>query len=506
MTQTLSWRHAKCQARGHRRHRLTSHLSSAFFVSATVWSLSFAPHANAAILQAGSGKAYNSPCSAIAAARSGDVIEVDSGGRWIDDFCTISTPDLTLRSVGAGRAKVSASGTLELGPHQAIWAINAPGVTIEGFELYGARASKAIRVLPGFGVVIRNSFLHDNDVGVEVADGTSAEVLIERSEFSSNGNTIDIGHVARFTMRASYLHNGEGGALVLTRAAENYLLSNRITQEKGASPREIDVPGGGRTYLIGNLVQHGANSQDAVMVAYGRNGPQNPSNELYLVNNTLVNEQTEGSFVRLNSRVAPFAVIRNNIFCGNGTVDAAGASIANNFAGDPDFVDREGFDYRLRPTSPAINTGGDPGVGAGYPLTPVEQYLHPMGEEVRISNSVIDIGAYEYGGGTGKWDAAGQPVLALKPQQPAAAPRTPLAGDGGTLSLASGTVVAGSSLTLNLSLTSVGPQPSGLQWTLTYPAGDVLSVQVAAGAAATAASKSVSCGTAAGSTTCICSA
>ncbi len=473
--------------------------------------LFIAPHAHAAVLLAGPGKPFPSPCSAVAAARPGDIIEVDSSGAWVDDFCTISTSGLTLRSAGTGRARVTASGAVALGPHQAIWAIEAPGVTLEGFEISGATSGKpphraaGIRVLPGVGVTIRDSVLHDNDVGLWVAGGPPAEVVIERSEFSANGRiapAIDIGPVARFTMTATYAHHGREGALVSTRAEENHLLYNRITRENGTGASEIDLKDAGRTYLIGNLLQHQAESRGAAMVAYGRERTvPGPSSELYVVNNTFVNEGAAAAFLQVAA--ARSVRITNNIFFGNGTVDAPGAVMAQNFAGDPEFVDKEGFDYRLRPGSPAINAGTDPGIGSGYPLTPLRHYLHPMAEEGRVSQSVIDIGAYEYGGSTGRWEPSPLAPVRAKPQEPTAAPRAPLAGDGVTLALASGTVVAGGSVVLNLSLTSVGPQPSGLQWTFTYPAGDVTSMQVAAGAAATAALKTVSCGTAAGSMTCI---
>jgi len=73
-----------------------------------------------------------------------------------------------------------------------------------------------------------------------------------------------------------------------------------------------------------------------------------------------------------------------------------------------------------------------------------------------------------------------------------------------SLSLPAGSTTPGGSLTLNLALAnSGGSQPTGVQWTLNYPAADISSVSVAAGSAATAASKTVSCNSASGSTICI---
>jgi len=72
------------------------------------------------------------------------------------------------------------------------------------------------------------------------------------------------------------------------------------------------------------------------------------------------------------------------------------------------------------------------------------------------------------------------------------------------LSLGSASAIRGKSVSLNLSLaTSGGAQPTALQWTMAYPASAVSSVSVTGGAAATAASKNVTCSSGTGKTICI---
>jgi uncharacterized protein (TIGR03437 family) len=72
------------------------------------------------------------------------------------------------------------------------------------------------------------------------------------------------------------------------------------------------------------------------------------------------------------------------------------------------------------------------------------------------------------------------------------------------LSLGSAIASPGRSVSLKLSLkTSGGAQPNALQWTMAYPASAVSTVNVTPGAAATAASKSVTCSSSAGRTICI---
>ena len=72
------------------------------------------------------------------------------------------------------------------------------------------------------------------------------------------------------------------------------------------------------------------------------------------------------------------------------------------------------------------------------------------------------------------------------------------------LSLSSGSVVAGQTISLDLSLTApASGGPAGIEWTYSYPATTFSSFTVVAGPAAVAAGKSVSCGGGSGTYTCI---
>src|ERR1035438_7848890 len=64
------------------------------------------------------------------------------------------------------------------------------------------------------------------------------------------------------------------------------------------------------------------------------------------------------------------------------------------------------------------------------------------------------------------------------------------------------TLAPGAPPTVNLTSPS-GSQPSTLQWTLTYPASQVVSISASAGAAAANASKTLSCSSAAGAYSCV---
>jgi Right handed beta helix region len=388
--------------------RTSSSVAPLLVAALSLWA---APAAHAATRTVGPGKTYAQPCAAIAAAQDGDVIEIDAGGNYAGDVCAVTRNNLTLRGVG-GRAHIDAAGKAYGG--KGTWVISGANTTVENIELSGAKVpdlnGAGIRQ-EGAGLTVRNCFFHDNEDGI--LSGGNGEILIEGSEFARNGagdgysHNMYIGHEKKFTLRWSYSHHSKIGHLVKSRAEENYILYNRLMDEAdGTSSYTINLPNGGTSFLIGNLIQQGPSTDNAAIVAYAEEGATNAKADLYVVNNTFVNDRGSGTFLQIAAASAP-VVVRNNIFLGGGTViNQASAVMAANFqTGDPMLVDRAGFDYHLKAGSPCINAGMDPGVAGAMALMPQFQYVHPVQREARVSVGVIDIGAYELGGGAPAPDA-----------------------------------------------------------------------------------------------------
>jgi MYXO-CTERM domain-containing protein len=385
--------------------------------------------ASAATLQVGPGKPYAKPCDAIAAAQAGDTIEVDAAGNYDGDTCSWSTDNLTVRGVD-GLARIDDAG-VGVADGKGIFTIYAPNATVENFELSGAAVGDAngagIRH-QGLNLTVRGCYFHDNQDGIlgsplangQPADG-QGEVLIERSEFAHNGagdgqsHNMYLNHYARFTLQYSYSHASDLGHLVKSRALESHILYNRLSDDDSTNVSyEINLPNGGKAYVIGNLIEQGADpngEENGGIVDFGSEGPVSGS-ELFVVNNTFLNNRANGgTFVQVNAAVTIDSLLRNDVFSGPGTVcSQATAVLDHNFTssdGDPLLVDPANVDFHLQSGSPCVDQGIDPGVGDGQSLAPLFQYVHPASTEGRVTVGVIDIGAYELGGGVGGGGATG---------------------------------------------------------------------------------------------------
>lgn len=373
----------------------------------------FCPVAEANTLQVGPGRQYATPCAAIAVAAVGDEIDIATSGNYTGDVCQWSTDGLTLIGVGGGRAVINAGGKNSQG--KAIWVISGNNTTVQNIEFTGAAVpdmnGAGIRA-EGSNLTIRNCYFHDNQEGI-LTDGGNSTILIEFSEFYHNGagdgfsHNLYIGNITKFIFRYNYSHGTVIGHLLKSRAAENDIYYNRLTDEAtGTASYEIDLPNGGLSYVVGNLIEKGPQGQNNALVSYQEEGAAsgNPDHELFVVNNTMVSDYgSQATFVVVDSSVTVPAVIENNIFQGTGTLTTQASAIkTTNFSGNALLASPTTYDYHLQAGSPAIDKGTTPGQGAGASLTPVWQYVHPLCAEGRVvAPSAIDIGAYEFNGGTG---------------------------------------------------------------------------------------------------------
>jgi Right handed beta helix region len=362
--------------------------------------VSIAPHAaSARVLKVGPGQRYETPCRAIALARSGDRIEIDARGnrRYRGDVCAWSTNHLTIVGVH-GRAHIDAAGANSEG--KATWVIAGEDTKIENVEFSGARVpdqnGAGIRQ-EGANLTLEHCYFHDNQEGILAGDNPASSIVIDGSVFKRNGfgtgfsHNIYINHVRSFTLRDSYSTDAFVGHLVKSRALRNYILYDRLTGERGDDSYELDLPNGGLSYVIGTVLQQGPATQNSNMLAYGEEGSLNPRSRLYVVNDTFVNNLGRGDAVFVAPAVAQKIVAENNLVFGSPVfVSQAGARLEHNcITARPGFLDPARYDYRLRPSSPCRRAGRRVGIGDGYPLTPRLQYVHVAAQVKRLDGGTI---------------------------------------------------------------------------------------------------------------------
>lgn len=382
------------------------HRTTQTLVLATSLSLLLIFSAQAASLQVGPNRALKRPSDAAKIAKDGDTVIIDAG-EYFEDVTIWRQNRLTLHGTG-GTAHLKTNG--KTAERKAIWVVKGNDVVVENLEFSGARApdrnGAGIR-FEGANLTIRNSHFHDNEMGLLTGANPFSTILIEGSEFNDNtvdyrrygklGHNIYIGAIRRFILRNSYIHDANIGHDVKSRARENFILYNRISDERNASSYLVDLPDGGTSYLIGNLLRQSPHSENGILLSFAAEHHQTDTRQtLYVVNNTFVNDRRGGSFVN-NHGIRP-AILINNLLVGNATrLQGSIKQKSNLVVSDGGFKDRERFDYRLGRASVAIDRGVDPGVDAGgVSLRPKYQYRHPRLLEKRPQHGAIDVGAYEF--------------------------------------------------------------------------------------------------------------
>jgi len=363
-------------------------------------------HSDGVVLRVGPERALPRPSDAAKVARDGDIVEIDAS-TYEGDAAVWTQDRLTLRGVG-GRAHLRANGAHA--EAKAIWVIKGANTTIENIEFSGAavqhRNGAGIRQ-EGPGLTVRDCNFHGNENGILTGSNPESDILIERTEFWRNGHgdgyshNIYIGAVRSFTLRGSYVHRAVVGHNVKSRALRNHIEYNRIMDyEDGRASYNIDLPNGGLSYVIGNVLHQGPATENDALIAYGAEGLRGSGDELYVINNTLVNDRSGGGrFIFVKGNATAVRIV-NNLFLGPGELLSGVGEMRNNMRVNTEsFVAPESFDYRLTQRSPAINAGIDPGHASSVPLIPVAEYVHQSRNLIRRhSGKALDLGALGYRG------------------------------------------------------------------------------------------------------------
>jgi len=341
--------------------------------------------AAAETIRVGPQRAVKTIAAAAAVAPSGGVVEIDAGV-YEADVAVWTQDRLTIRAVG-GRVRLVADGASAEG--KAIWVMRGGQMEVEGFDFSGARVKDrngaGIRLEAGK-LVVRNCSFNHNENGILTSNDPKIELDVANSEFGHNGHgdgfshNLYVGAIARLSVTGSYFHHAKGGHLLKSRAAVNDIRYNRLADGAGGrASYELEFANGGVAYVVGNIIEQGAQTENPHLVSYGIEGYRWPRNALYLVNNTLVDGLAQGGVLL---RVAPgnaTVTAVNNLLVGSGTIEATAAGDYRNNV----LVDRNVFEaaapseYRIKAGSGLSGRVVEVAADGSVLLQQEAQYLHP---------------------------------------------------------------------------------------------------------------------------------
>lgn len=379
----------------------------------------------------------------------GDTVEIDPGVyREILKLKADGRADapITIRGVGDSRPVFDAEGIAVTGKGKvprAILQIEGAYWVIENLELRNARngnTAAGVRLNGSTNAVIRNCYIHHNDLGVFGDDRETA--TIESSEIAFNSTKEWNGYAHNFYMhgnrvvvRNCYIHDSPYGQNFKTRAHYNELWYNWIVDSNEGEVGPVDERTRARhhtgmansnTLLVGNVIVSGARTGNpSKFILFGselKDGSAGHNGTLYLFHNTLVAGNDQIIFIQLADQKARL-VAGNNVFYGSdrilGTLHAPAASVAgtNNLVppkavvpdqwtgtikGDPKFVDAAKRDFRLQPGSPCIGAAAK-----GLTYVDGDGVEHDLAME-RVPNPIHTLGPWPGGLDLGAYEAAGQ--------------------------------------------------------------------------------------------------
>ena len=366
-------------------------------------------------LTVGPNQAFSKPSLAASAAQDGDTVLFDAAV-FAGDAATWSADRLTLRAASR-YAHMRADGAQAGG--KGTWVITGDDCRVENIEFSGAKVpdgnGAGIRQ-EGLNPFITHCYFHDNENGI-LTGAAKSEIVIEYSVFTANGagdgytHNMYIGDVSSFTLRYCHTQKAKVGHNIKSRAAVNFISYNLSDNGgDGASSYELDMPNGGSAYVIGNVFQQSAATENPTLLAYGEEGLTHPGKELYVVNNTFVNDRASGgTFISIAAGTTA-AKVQNNLFVGGGAMLAGKADTASNLQTNaPGFLNKAAGDFRIGAASPAIDKGTDAGKAGPVSLAATGQYLAEAEAMVRPVKGVLDVGAFEY-----------DPGAAIRPRNPSA--------------------------------------------------------------------------------------
>ena len=402
-----------------------------------------ANYCNATVWNVGPARTYTLPSQVRLLVQDGDTIYID-GGIYANDATKWINKNLKFIGLGTGASRTILQYTGDIPNGKGIFVFETPGTCdnpyLENIVFDGAQVSDAnggngagIRCQANNITVNKCKFTNcQNGILEGNVSITTSNVIIQNSEFQNNGYQLQndptySGFEHNIYISASadtlmvencYFHHPRGQANSLkTRAQRSYILYNLIDEEAtGYGSWELNIAQGGLNVIIGNVIIQGSSGANHGIIGY--DAATNVLEDFYFTNNTVINKYAGNitffntipasginTFKIYNNIFASVTGAGNSIFGSNtpGALDSSNNKIAGNYL-TFGFANPSANDYYLTAAAiTAINLGTGAGnTNTSFSLTPASMYqsfnsaLLPR----TIIGGAIDIGAYEYSGGT----------------------------------------------------------------------------------------------------------
>jgi hypothetical protein len=366
----------------------------------------------------GPNEAYKKISAVVSLINHGDTIFVRSGIYTNDKQVTISKDNILI--IGETGRPILRAGDIianDQSNGKGIFVIKGNHVTIDNIAFYDAKVvddnGAGIRQEGCDLKVLRCLFLN-NEMGILCGTIPNCKTTIEYCEFYQNGNAdnpgyqhnVYINNIDTLIFRFNISHNATAeGHELKSRAKFNYIAYNSISNFTTEDSRSIDLPNGGTSIILGNIIEQGKNSANNNILGYGLEGMSNPEpHRLFIVNNSFINRRENGSHIHIPNVAMDKFVVQNNVFVGGGTIINglqgeffSNLEIPNLLDASPFFESFDTYNYALVKDSPLIDAGTPIVENIGnYSLTPTYEFYGITKITNRATDEKIDIGAYEY--------------------------------------------------------------------------------------------------------------
>ena len=240
----------------------------------SVWLCS---QATAKTVEVGPTRHFKVPSAAIAAAASGDTIEIDPSEYF--DCAVVTASRLTIEGTAPG--VVLTDKTCQ---GKGIFVTEGSDITIRNITFARARVpdqnGAGIR-MEGKNLTIEKSRFIDNENGILAGGSPESTLRIIDSEFVRNGKCnrdcahgIYAGHIALLHIEHSKFFETKIGHHIKSRALRTELIGNEITDgANGTSSYLVDIPNGGSLIIKDNVLEKGPNcSNQGTAISIGAEG------------------------------------------------------------------------------------------------------------------------------------------------------------------------------------------------------------------------------------------